>query len=213
MIYILWPKENRAIFLPARSNKIRFVLVEADISDGNLTELTSAITNALKPTYPVPRPALPRPASPITLPAAPNGDEPEVLEPEEVETPEGGTAEAEPTAAPKPARKKTYKTPEYSPNLFADKGAAFKEFAKQKAPPNKQQKYLVAAYWLKEHGNNPTVNADKIFTCFKTAGWSVGFLDWNQPFHNLVHSKEMRKEGNEWAINPLGEDAVVKGTE
>jgi hypothetical protein len=33
-----------------RSNKIRFVLVEADISDGNLSELTQAITSALRPT-------------------------------------------------------------------------------------------------------------------------------------------------------------------
>ena len=33
-----------------RSNKIRFVLVEADLSDGNLSELTQAITTALKPT-------------------------------------------------------------------------------------------------------------------------------------------------------------------
>ena len=32
------------------SNKIRFVMLEADLSDGNLGELTQAITNALKPT-------------------------------------------------------------------------------------------------------------------------------------------------------------------
>jgi hypothetical protein len=200
--------------MPARSNKIRFVLVEADISDGNLSELTNAITNALKPSYPfVQRPTLPRTTTPQILPPAPNGDEPEIEDTEEPETVETESAEEGTTSTPKAPRKKTYKQPQYLPDLFADKGAVFKEFAKERAPKNKQQKYLVAAFWLKEHGNNPTVNADKIFTCFKTAGWSVGVLDWAQPFHNLVHSKEMRKEGNEWVINPLGEDTVNKPAE
>ncbi len=55
-----------------RSNKIRFVLVEADISDGNLSELTQAITSALKPTVTPMRPAL-RSAPPAVLPANNNG--------------------------------------------------------------------------------------------------------------------------------------------
>lgn len=199
--------------LPARSNKIRFVLVEADISDGNLSELTHAITSALKPSYGPARPLPPRPVAPTLPPGADNGDEPEVLEADELETAETEAALEDTPATPKPARPKKFKAPEYLPDLFADKGAAFKEFAKEKAPDNKTQKHLVAAYWLKEFGNNPTVNADKIFTCYKTAGWSIGFNDWGQTFHNLVYSKHMRKEGKEYALNPLGEDAVTKGTE
>jgi hypothetical protein len=35
------------------SNKIRFVMLEADLTDGNLVELTQAITNALKPATPI----------------------------------------------------------------------------------------------------------------------------------------------------------------
>ncbi len=32
-----------------RPNRIRFIMLDADISDGNLTELTHAITSALRP--------------------------------------------------------------------------------------------------------------------------------------------------------------------
>ena len=197
-----------------RSNKIRFVLVEADISDGNLSELTHAITSALKPTLtPVHRQFPTRQVAPALQESeespAPEVDDEESQPAETQEAISGNGAE------PKPARARKFKAPEYLPDLFAgEKGAAFKEFAKEKAPSTKNKKYLVATYWLKEKGDSPTVNANKIYTAFKTAGWSTGFNDWSQPFHNLVYSEHLRKVGEgEFAINPLGEDAVTKGTE
>jgi hypothetical protein len=200
---------------PPRSNKIRFVLVEADISDGNLSELTHAITTALKPAInPAYRQLLARQTQ--VLPEAEDATPAPENETEETQD----TAEAQEAASgngtePKPARVKKFKPPEYLPELFAgEKGAAFKEFAKEKAPESRNAKCLAATYWLKEKGDSPTVNANKIYTAFKTAGWSTGFNDWNQTFHNLVHSEHLRKTGNgEFAINPLGEDAVTQGTE
>jgi hypothetical protein len=47
------------------SNRIRFVMLDADLSEGNLSELTQAITSALRPAPAVPRPsALPATTSP-----------------------------------------------------------------------------------------------------------------------------------------------------
>jgi hypothetical protein len=193
-----------------RSNRIRFVLVEADISDGNLSELTQAITSALKPSV-APGRQIARAAAP-TIPALPLVEDADQEEIEELVIQESGDSDPE---TDKPPRVKKFKAPEYIPDLLVgEKGTAFKEFAAEKAPDNKTKKYLVATYWLKEHGDSPTVNANKIYTCFKTAGWSTGFNDWNQPFHNLVHSEHLRKQGTgEFAINPLGEDAVTKGTD
>ena len=97
--------------------------------------------------------------------------------------------------------------------LIADR-EAFKLFAKEKAPTSRNRQYLVAALWLKENANSATVNVDKIYTCFKTAGWSVGFNDWRAPFDNLVYTEQMRKvTPGEFAINPLGEDTVNSGKE
>jgi len=198
----------------SRSNRIRFVLVEADISDGNLTELTHAITSALKPTM-APGRQVAR-VTPHTLPPPPaEAEDVEELVETEVEEPVTEEASSNVQESGKAQRVKKFKPPDYIADLLAgDKGKAFKEFAAEKAPGTKSKKYLVATYWLREHGDSPTVNANKIYTCFKTAGWSTGFNDWNQTFHNLVHSEHLRKAGNgEFAINPLGEDAVTKGTE
>jgi hypothetical protein len=195
-----------------RSNKIRFVLVEADISDGNLSELTQAITSALKPSV-APVRQIARTTT-QALPPAP--DEVQDTEHEEVEEvaaqePQNGDESESVKTTPK----KKFKLPDYLPELFAgEKGKAFKEFADEKAPSTKSKKYLVATYWLKEHGNSPTVNANKIYTAFKTAGWSTGFNDWNQTFHNLVFSEHLHKEGfGEFTITPLGEDVVTSGTD
>jgi hypothetical protein len=193
--------------------KVKVRVIEFELEGGNATvensirQLTTALTNRTV------GPKLPPPKTPKELHAG-NGaetiEEPEndVLDTQFIENDDAPPAK-------KPSRpKKAPKPPTYLPELAAKIGA-FKDFAKEKAPTTKTKQYLVAAYWLKEHGGNDTVNADKIYTCFKTAGWSTGFNDWAQTFHNLVHTEHMRKTGNtgEFAVNPLGEDAVTKGTD
>jgi hypothetical protein len=195
-----------------RSNKIKFVLVEADISDGNLSELTQAITSALRPSV-VHMRQITRNNNAALPPAGVPDDETEINEQNSVET-EEETEEV--AAAPKVSKPKKSKQPDYVDELLPpDKMKAFKEFTEQKAPDTKTKKYLVATYWLREHGDSPTVNANKIYTCFRAAGWSTGFSDWGQTFHNLVFSDQLRKAGTtgEFALTTLGEDAVAKGTE
>jgi hypothetical protein len=198
---------------PKGSNKIRFVMLEADLSDGNLAELTQAITNALKPA--------PAPVRYISAPPTKtlNGGSPEAQvlddEDEPMDDAEEGALEpvAQPAKASKPATKKKFKQPEFVElDWKGTNGQSFKEFAALKGPKSKNRKYLVATFWLKEYGGSPTVNADKIYSCFKTAGWSVAFADWGQPFHNLVHSDQMHKAGNpgEFSITTVGEGALEK---
>jgi hypothetical protein len=87
---------------------------------------------------------------------------------------------------------------------------SLKTFAAEKKPSSKLRQYLTAMYWLKEMNGTPMVNMDGIYTFYKTAGWSVGFNDWAQPFHNLVHDDLIRKgeTKGEFTINPTGEDVV-----
>jgi hypothetical protein len=196
---------------PKNSNKIRFVMLEADLSDGNLAELTQAITNALKPA-----------AAPVRFISAPNPKTIEngsvgvapAEEEESDETSTSGEEVAEPLTEAKalrPSAKKKFRQPEFVElDWTGTGGPTFKEFAASKAPKSKNRKYLVASFWLKEYGGVPAVNADKIYSCFKTAGWSVAFADWGQPFHNLVHTDQMRKTGTagEFSITTVGEGAL-----
>ena len=153
-----------------------------------------------------------RPKTNKELPAAAETDievlDDELLEPESAEL--NGDSH-QPQKAPKAKSKPKPST--YLPDLLTtDQITAFKEFAKQKNPTSRSKQYLTAAYWLKEHSDNPSVNADKVYTLFKTAGWSTGFNDWRATFDNLVHSEHLRKVAKgEFAINPLGEDEA-RGT-
>lgn len=179
---------------PKQPNKIRFVLLEADLSDSNLSELTAAITQALRPAYSARslsnngKQQSQLGAGRTEAPPTPVDDNDEALDVEFEEA----TPVPQETKAAKPPRPKKTKAPNYLHDLIKDTDS-FKAFAKEKAPDSKNLQYLVAAYWLKEYGYNPEVNADKMYTCYKTAEWPSGFNDWSQTFHNLVHSEHMRK--------------------
>jgi hypothetical protein len=198
-----------------KSNKFRLVVFEGDLSDGSISELAQALTSALKPTAPTIIRQLPKGNAPAQLLAPEQEEEVEDDEDTVIDGNQEEQEEPTPTAsvAPKtPRTKKPPKPPTYLPDLITDM-AAFKEFAKQKAPKSKNQQYLVAAYWLKKFGGVENVSADMVYTCYKSAPWSAGFNDWSQTFHNLVHAELMRKVGKgEFAINPTGEHQVDNPT-
>ena len=207
--------QKKSIEGASRSNKVRFVLVEADISDGNLSELTHAITNALKPTVAPMRPAL-RAASPspaisgIETPIDEDPDaefQPEALDMEQPESEEEqvGPRTAKPKAKPP--------LPKYLPDLELNgsSGKPFKQYAEDIAPKKHIKRYLVAAAWMKEHGGHETVNTDIVYTMYKTAGWPLGINDWDANFRGAVKRDLMhRKSPGEYAITPLGEAALQK---
>ena len=197
-----------------RPNRVRFVLLEADLSDNNFTELTQAITQALKPTAPpVPRYLPPPSRTPPVL----NGNSADFAEAEEAtDEEEANTSEEAPEAAPKkpakPARKQKYAVPDFKPDLdVTGDGQTFKEFAAQQAPKNHSKRYLIAAIWMRDHGNRASVNTDVMYTCYRTAGWPLGLTDWDQTFRSLVQNDWMRRVSpGEYSITHIGEAALQK---
>ncbi len=194
--------------------KVRVIEFELEGSNATVENSIRQLTTALTPRNGTVKVISPKPPAKELSGAATEVEDvsdTEVVD-EETQEPNGDTPQVK-----KPARPKSKpKTPEYIHDLMTpEQMATFKQFAKDKNVTSKNKQYLVASYWLKENGVSATVNADKIYSCYKNAGWSIGFNDWGQTFHNLVHSEHMRKAGTpgEFAINPLGEDAVTKGTE
>ena len=182
-------------------------MLDADISDGNLSELTQAITSALKPSSAPVRQLPSRTPIPALAPAAPDASTTTAEETEEViDAPTGEVSDDE--AATRTSKPK-YKPPlpNYLPTLdMKGNGKPFKEFATEKAPTKHAKRYLVAAYWLKEHGNSPTITVDKLYTCYKTAGWPLNITDWDVNFRNQVKTDRFRRVSpGEYAITPLGE--------
>ena len=197
-----------------RPNRVRFVLLEADLSDSNFTELTQAIPQALKPTpAPAPRYLPPSNRTPPVL----NGNSVDAVEADEaVDDEEADASDEAPDAAPqktvRPARKQKYAVPEFKPDLdVTGANLTFKEFAAQQAPKNNSKRYLVAAMWMRDHGNKTSVNTDVMYTCYRTAGWPLGINDWDQTFRSLVQNDWMRRVSpGEYGITHIGEAALQK---
>ena len=122
-------------------NRIRFIMLDADISDGNLSELTQAITSALKPANGNYRQITPQ-ASVKTLPATEETVE-EADEPLDAEYEEPAVS----TKAQKSSRPRKSKPPSYLHDLIKD-SEGLKKFATEKAPASKTKQYLTAMYWV-----------------------------------------------------------------
>jgi hypothetical protein len=206
---------KKTVASASRSNKIRFVLVEAEIGDGNLSELTNAISNALKPAVAPVRPAF-RTVSPRL--ALPGMDENSDHEPEsEVQHDNLGSedsdAEEEPIASRSARPRSKPALPKYLPDLDLNgtNGKSFKDYALEIDPKKHIKRYLVAAAWMKEYGSHETVNSDIVYTAYKTASWPLGINDWDANFRGAVKRDLMhRKSPGEYTITPLGEAALQK---
>lgn len=197
------------------NTKIRFVLLEVDSSDSNLTEIAHAITNALRPSVAVPRPA-PAAAALQAPRSAGNGEVMSAPAPDAVESDEDGQMGESPapvddgSSPTKAPRVRRYPNPTYLSDVDLTAGEVpFKQFAAQKAPKKNSKRYLVVAAWFKEYGGRATVNINHIYTCFRTAGWGTNIADWDMIFRSLVKQDWMRRvEPGEYAITPLGENEL-----
>ena len=144
------------------SSRIRFVMVEAELGDGeNLTEITRAISAALQPAQPGRRLI----SAPAPQPEGDGGngvgagDEVERVEDVEeiVETDSPRTGKARPKIS--------------NPKVLSDVDLTtgempFQTFAEQKGPPTKElQRYLLVAYWFKKYRDTPSVTQDHVYTC------------------------------------------------
>ncbi|PZV36889.1 hypothetical protein [Mesorhizobium kowhaii] len=182
------------------TSRIRFVMVEAEIADGDIGQITQAIQNALR-----------GPASPVMkrLAATPPPQEAEVeIEPEIDDVEESEIIDVRP-AKPRTTRK-VPKTPDVV-DIDMNRHMSLASFAQGKDAKSQHKKYLIAAAWLKEHRGIDGVAAGHIYTCFRSMAWPINIPDFWQPLRELKSRKYFsRNESSEYEINHLGLDYVNK---
>lgn len=186
------------------TSRIRFVMVEAEIADGNIEQITQAITNALRPaTQTIVK------RIPMAAPALGGSDqvEEEVFDDEDDKS---ETVDVNP-AAPKVSRtRKAPKAPDIV-EIDMNSDVSLQSFASGKDAGSQAKKYLIAAAWLKEHRNTDGVTAGHIYTCFRSMGWSANIPDFWQPLRDLKSKKFFSKnDEGEYQINHIGLDYVQK---
>ena len=192
------------------SAKIRFVMLEADIVDGDLDQITQAIQNAFRPNTVVQYKVAPQEKAALSAPIL----EQELPEADLVETndDEGRTPSrangSSPSRSSKPRKVKTPTVLE----LDLKSEPTWQDFAKEHDPQTDFDRFLTVALWLKEARSIAAVTADHVYTCYRAIGWSTSIADFAKPLRNL-RDRQFMNTGptpGEYAINHLGVDRVLK---
>jgi hypothetical protein len=184
------------------TSKIRFILVEAEISDGDIGQITMAIQNALRPPVGAPqRRAIVAEGKRVVS----EGDEPEDVTIDDLD------AELdESSLSPKPqtSRKRKPTSPEVL-DLDLKSDVSLASFADQKKPQSHHKRFLVVMHWFKHHRSIDEVSASHIYTAYKHLKWPTGYKDFSQPLRDLK-GRDLIKSRTKglYSINHLGENEV-----
>jgi hypothetical protein len=184
------------------SARIRFIMLEAEIPEGDLSQFTHAIQHALRPAaISVPSPRI---TSPPTQRVPDHSDEVEAL----ADLPSVETAieerelaeEATPTQAPRRSPPRTPKVLDI--DLISE--PSFATFADEKKPNNHSKRYLLVAAWFKQARGIDAITADHVYTCYRSVKWPCDVTDFAQPLRTLKHRQKMTQTDEAFVINHLG---------
>ncbi len=187
------------------TSKIRFIMVEAEIADGDIGQITQAIQNALRTSSPATTPQrLAMPGLKAVARENETDDEEEFDEAEVVEV----------DVIPKPPRQRTTRTAKPAPEVLEldmTSGTSLAAFVEGTNPKSHAKRFLMIAAWFKEHRETPTITAAHVYTGYRTLKWPVGIPDFSQPLRDLKGDQYMTtpEKGN-YAINHLGIAEVDK---
>jgi len=191
---------------PAR---VRLVVLDAEIPDGDLGAFNQVLQNALRgPTTTVVQQRVNGGvAKTLTHQPTPESDEEVEATVEEVVEEDIGTV-----AQPKQSRAR--KTVTRAPNVIdidMNSPTSLATFAQGKDAKSQHKKFMIAAAWLKEHRNTDAITADHVYTCFKSMGWSTNIPDFGLPLRDLKNKLQyFAKSEKGYEINHIGLDFVKK---
>lgn len=194
---------------PSGRSKVRIFFVDADLAPGDMQELTSALSSAIRPTHVLQRVAQPKLVAGSGDGVNGNG----AIEDVEVEDVSDAIEEDPvPVEARGPSKPRKYRSPKPVATLnMTAGGKAFEDFAREMGSPTEHQsRYLVAAQWLAEFAQIRTATVDHIFTCYKSADWIFNVKDPSFPFRKLKKDGLGDTKDGQFTINHLGTAKVQK---
>lgn len=188
--------------------RIRFIMLDAEIPEGDLSQITTAIQNALKPTTTIIQQRLPSHATVAALPTG-TSEADEEFDSETIEL--EGEAPAETT--PRQPREARPRKPTSMKVLEIDltSDPSFESFAAEHMPKNDTERNLVALAWFKEHRPNEVVTANHVYTCYRVMRWPSGIDDFSSILRSLKAQQLVKSVGRgQYEINHLGIARVEK---
>jgi hypothetical protein len=177
------------------SSRFRLVVLEAEVGDGNISELSQAIANALGRGTSVQKIS--------SMVAGPNSPVSSSVKPEEDTFVELEDEPLEPTTRSS-KRSRKISTPTVL-ELDFDSAVSLDDFAGKANPQNNHKRYLVIAAWLKDHRKLDSFGVDHIYTCFRKLKWPTNISDFSQPLRDLKAKQHLNSPGRgQYSINQLG---------
>lgn len=190
------------------TSRIRFIMLEAEMPEGDLTQITNAIQNALRPAS-VTGPKVPKASVQMIGPSDQDDDDEEVIVASAAEDDDAPSAPAAKSASSKPRRPAKRKVVD----IELGSEISLASYVAQYPPKNEQDRYLVAVAFLCEHRKElDGVTADHVYTCFRKMNWSTGSKDFSQPLRNLKLNQLLDQGPGRgtYVTNHIGLDKVHK---
>lgn len=188
------------------TTKVRFLMLEAEGAESDLTQIFSAIQSAVKPNTTIIQQRLVSGNGEHALLADVSAEE---GTDELIEVDEASVAPVSKRAKPKTARKPT--TPDVLDFDF-DTSVSLADFAMRHSGVDSDvDRYLVIAAWFKEHRDTSAVTTSHIYTGYRTLEWPSGIEDFGAVLRYLKSQKLMASGARgEYSINHLGLAKVKK---
>ena len=184
-------------------------MLDAELPEGDLSQITAAIQNALKPTTTIIQQRLPSSATSAVLPASTQDAEVEF----EGEAAELGDQTQPEVTVPRQSRAPRARKPISMKVLDLDlaSGTSFESFASSHVPKNDTERNLVALTWFKEHRPSEAVTANHVYTCYRAMNWPTGIEDFASILRSLKSQQLVKSiERGQYEINHLGIARVEK---
>lgn len=191
------------------TSRIRFILLEADIPEGDLSQITAAIQNALKPAA---TNIVQQRASNPNSPALPgiSQDSDFEIDGEAIVLDEDAQTDSRPS---RQVREQKPRKPTSMKVLDLDltSQTSFESFASIHSPKNDTERNLVALAWFKEHRPDEVVTGNHVYTCYRALKWPSGIEDFPSILRNLKSQQLVKSVGRgQYEINHLGIARVDK---
>jgi hypothetical protein len=179
-------------------SRIRFVMVDAEIAEGDVASVTHAIQSALR--GPAPNTVMKRIAAP---PPQANGVA-DVAESELVNETAAEEIDAV-DVTPAAPKAKTPRKPAPKPSVIPIDITSEPPLSSLADPKSNHRRYLAIAAWLHDHRGIEAITSDHIYTCYRHLSWPTDILDFAQPLRELKHKQYFTTpERGKYAINQLG---------
>lgn len=187
------------------TSRIRFIMIDAEIPEGDLSQITTAIQNALKPTTVIQQ----RLSGQVTTPVLTNDINSDQSDEDVIDI----DPQADAPSAPKSQRVVKPRKPTTPDVLDLDltSDVSLQSFADGHPASSEPERYLVIAAWFKEHRDVSAITTGHVYTAYRSLGWSVAIEDFGWPLRSLKKDKLMSSPARgEYAINHLGIGRVNK---